>query len=237
MVLLSCAQTTDAERYTAALSALSAEPCTHIDDRTLQAECLSAVSDGLLQQGRADEAGAACAAAGEGRWRDECFFRLADEAGMVGEEARAMCPRAGRFADQCINHAAARDVEQTLLRQPRYGREKQTMNQMVGILAPYVGRQAALSMARSITVSWLARRDDAPFSARTCGTLPAAFCLHVYAQRARSGADSSAPQPWQSRCSEPLSPAVAAEAGLPPYEAEMQAVVSAAWTMLCSPAP
>ena len=60
--------------------------------------------------GRGDDALArrACDAVAEGTWRDECHFRAGEELGRAGHTDLSLrhCAEAGRFARNCVTHAA-----------------------------------------------------------------------------------------------------------------------------------
>ena len=45
------------------------------------------------------------------KMRGECVFLLSDGYQFVGESAMSMCVKAEPFTEDCLRHAAARDVE------------------------------------------------------------------------------------------------------------------------------
>lgn len=229
----------DAEHYAAALGAADAARCGRVRAAATRDECLSAVAVALARARNAEGATAACAQLSSGsRWRDECHFSLADELGLVGSAAVQTCQQAGQYQQDCINHAAAREVEQRLLSQgPRHGQERETTQRMVGILKGYMSEGEAHRMAHSMTISWLARRDDGQvFRPESCGNFDANICTQVYILRARGGElYSRADASWRSRCDQPLTAAVAEQdAELPEFAPEMGEVVQRAWAVLCS---
>ncbi len=74
-------------------------------------------------RGQAEQADAVCARIPEGTWRDECHFRAGEELGRAGFTIPGLrhCAAAGRFARNCITHAAWRLPRQPDLSPARGG--------------------------------------------------------------------------------------------------------------------
>jgi len=76
----------------------------------LRITCLVDVAAGAARAGEDARADAACSAIAPGVWRQECHFRAGEEHGVRGDIELALdhCGRAGRFAGNCVTHAAWR---------------------------------------------------------------------------------------------------------------------------------
>lgn len=55
-----------------------------------------------------------CVQASNEKIRGECFFLVSDGYQLTGEQAMSMCAQADPFTEDCLRHAAARDVEQNI---------------------------------------------------------------------------------------------------------------------------
>jgi len=104
--LLACTPS-DGQLYARSAEALdlisAAELCGQIRVGELRAECL-----GQLSREHPEDPGVAdhCASIEDDRWRDECFFLLAEERWDAGleEEATTLCQRSGQFLSPCFVH-------------------------------------------------------------------------------------------------------------------------------------
>ena len=76
----------------------------------LAVTCRVQAAANLGLRGEADRADEVCAMIPEGTWRDECHFRAGEELGRAGHTIPGLrhCAQAGRFARNCITHAAWR---------------------------------------------------------------------------------------------------------------------------------
>ena len=44
----------------------------------------------------------------------ECLFLIVDQKGLISDSARDLCSKTTPFVEDCLRHAAAREVEQTI---------------------------------------------------------------------------------------------------------------------------
>lgn len=230
------------------LDALDGGPdaCAALSSADLRGECVAFAAYDRAREGRLSEALAACDAAPEGRWRDECVFLAADGAGVHGEEARTLCRRAGRWWQQCVGHAINREAEAVFERFPP-GREPEALDALQAVVARYIGGGEVRDKARRLLVARIAgRTEGGPFTRASCGRAPADVCRDAYAERVRLAAlgheAGGAPvfdapggaEPWRAACGRRVSVERAAAAGLPTWTADAEAVVAAAWARLCA---
>ena len=82
--------------------------CEDVEDAQ---SCLQSV---LQTASSLEEAGTICAPVSNEKIRGECFFLVSDEYQLTGEQAMSMCAKADPFTEDCLRHAAARDVEQNI---------------------------------------------------------------------------------------------------------------------------
>lgn len=235
-MLLSCSSS-DETYLNRAIALGSASPCDRIAAAPLQTECRLAVAQSLAST-HLDEAIAVCTSVPTEVWKDECVFLSIDEAGVVGEEAMAQCAVAGQYRQQCITHAAARDVERQVFAAATPGQERQAHERAEGVLRQYMSGGDARRMARTLVISWLATREPGqPFSARSCGNLRPEMCPEVYVRRAQGdGMRPPDDAPWRALCGAPLDSAEqAVRHGLPRWDASGAAMAAEGWQRLCQP--
>lgn len=79
--------------------------CAAIEEQGLRGDCGLVVSRRVIGS-RSGEAARWCPEVEEGRWRDECWFKAAEDAQHQGaiEVARERCARAGSFRSECEFH-------------------------------------------------------------------------------------------------------------------------------------
>lgn len=84
------------------------EGCATLTLESLQTTCYVQTAADAGHVGDDATARAACSQTPEGTWRDECHFRAGEELGRGGFTDLALrhCAEAGRFARNCVTHAA-----------------------------------------------------------------------------------------------------------------------------------
>ena len=84
--------------------------CDDLPFEALAVTCRVQAAANFGLHGQAERAGEVCAQIPEGTWRDECHFRAGEELGRAGHTIPGLrhCAQAGRFARNCITHAAWR---------------------------------------------------------------------------------------------------------------------------------
>ncbi|MCB9746023.1 MAG: hypothetical protein H6740_25835 [Alphaproteobacteria bacterium] len=180
--LLACGRAPSPEQaYLAALDADAAEACLPISDPQLRGECVSLTALRLARQGRQDEATAACALEGLGRWQGECWFMVADGLEAEPALARTLCERAGPHRGQCLSHAAGR-LAGALFEEP--GGEPEKLTQLEALVADFrSGPRVQEEAWRMLVAQRAAARPGAPFSLALCGDLEPERCADILAAR------------------------------------------------------
>lgn len=237
LLLLACAPPSDRELYLQALDVGGVEAgglCAQIQDRSLQGECLSHAAATLVKGGHAEEGFRRCREILDPVWQEECWFLVADEAELLGEEARGACRHAGRFRAHCLGHAIGREVRDVETRFGKVGQEAALMQGITEVVARY--KPGAPPDQRLTTVHTLmsriiaAREAELPFDPVRCGEAPPELCDRAY----RTSLDGTPREiDLEAPCHAELSREAVAEAGLRTWVEDQDGLGERVWTQLC----
>lgn len=209
---------TQAERWQRALTE-GPELCAGLDDPMAQGSCVTA-SAPTLARTDLEAALRACTAAST-PWLEECMFRVADAALITGDDAARVCPLSGRYAGQCLGHAASREAD-LLFATP--GQEPEGLARLRARVDVYRKGRRAEEEARGLAARAIARRSpEQPFAAALCGRAPVDLCVYAYTQRSILSA------PAEALC--------AGSAPWPEVAEDAQSLAAEARASLCSPKP
>ena len=204
-------------------------PCLEIVDSNVQGDCLTALIE--ANPSNADNE-AFCAQLESEKWKGECFFQLSDAGALVGEAAKRTCQKAGAFSEDCLRHAAARDVEQNI----HLAELKQAQNllpRIYSIVKNYLVDSIAQPMARDMLVRMVAaHQPDKPFSAEYCRGLTADTCVQIYIVRSLGSAEQD-DTAWRGACGSEMTPSKAVSLGWSSYRPDQQSIVDKAWRQAC----
>ncbi len=242
--LLGCGPAPDPDRaaYTASLALLeedaaaAAAACAPIDDPVVYGECALFAAAALARTGA--DARPVCGGITQPAWREACYFDIADAMQLTGPDARAACASAGQFRDRCLAHALNRLGAQAAALAPESG----AMVQMLAGQARALGLngQQADDAARDVVAQhlagvWRERAPDPPVFRRVdCGTADDATCAKAYRLVVKDASGEKRPA---APCRpSPTREAVEA-AGLPTWDADMDAPARAVWGGFCRPPP
>ena len=226
---LACSQKEDGELYRLALEQTNPSVCLELSNVELQGDCITAV---VSENPNRVENERLCNEIVSEKWKGECYFQLSDSGQFIGSQAIQLCSKAGPFSEDCLRHAAARDVELNVhladLKQA-----KSLLPRIYGIVKQYLMDSIAQPMARDMLVRMVATHlPSEPFSARFCDGLSPDTCTQIYIVRSLGSGDQG-DKSWASACEVPLSARTAVELGLADYTKKMQSVVDRAWGQMC----
>lgn len=172
-------QPSEAALYTQALSGAGLDTeerlalCARLQKPDRQAECIAGVvhASALPEDTRCDRIPA-------GRWRDECWFKLAERRGprLSPEDAAAACVRAGDYMRPCVGHVLSHHVQQLHTTGP----EPEQVDALAAEWADALGTPAAVS--DTWRFYWELEQRDAPDPTR-CATAP---CMQALAANHRA---------------------------------------------------
>lgn len=241
--LLACSGSgpTEAEERAAYLAAVDAgDPaaCGAITREELRGECTAQGAREQADAGRAEAAWATCGAMPGGAWRDECHFLVADALALTDDAARRACADAGRYREQCLGHAIAREAAVHFGAVP-WGEEARLLVELEAVVGRYIGGGEVQLKARRLLAGELASRElDAPFGEANCGSAPREVCVDAYAERVKRAARlvnaGESDGSWRHACGKEVSLERARALDLPLWEPDQHDVVQDAWRELCA---
>ena len=230
---VACSPKSDSELYTLALSKQNPALCLEILNGDVQGDCMTAVIEAAPSS---TENESFCARLESEKWKGECHFQLSDANLLVGEKAKVMCQKAGEFSEDCLRHAAARDVEQHI----HLAELKQAQNllpRIYGIVKNYLVDSIAQPMARDMLVRMVAAyQPNTPFSAEYCRGLTPDTCVQIYIVRSL-GSGQQDDTAWRGACGSEMTPRLAVSLGWANYHPAQQSVVNKAWRQVCQSSP
>ena len=233
MIWLLACQTLDEETlHQRALQQQDPVACQELSEERI-AECLSSVI-ALSAVSDANKTLQSCGAIQQKKWRGECFFLVSDTVELIGEDALSVCAIADPFVQDCLRHAAARDVEQNLLSKTDAKDPLKVMSRIHQIIRFYLPEEISQPMARDMLLRWLADPISKPFDARACQGLPTDMCVQLYLVASLgSGRQWTGEEQWWQHCATGLPLERSEEYGFLPWTEEMAPIISQAWKQIC----
>ena len=193
-------------------------------------------------EGTVDEAIAVCQQLPEGELRGECAFLLSDGSELMGDVARTMCAVATPFEEDCLRHAAAREVETTIL--PTLSNVNPNPMKLLprihGVVRQYLPAEIAESMSRDMMIRFQASRVETLFDSESCTGLNPSICSQVYivaSLGSRGQWTEHFSEPWMASCSRDITVEDATTWGWKQWTVSMEEVVQQAHQQLCQALP
>lgn len=171
--------------------------------------------------------------------RGECVFLISDGYQLIGEQAMSMCAKAIPFTEDCLRHAAARDVERNIFSTLTHATPPpmKLMPRIYGTVQRYLPAQISESMSRDMMIRFQASKVEDSFSSAACIGLTPAICAQVYIVASLGSRDQWSQyveEPWMQECGTQLTNARAADWGWKTWEPSMERSVQRAYSQLCS---
>jgi hypothetical protein len=215
--------------------------CHQIREEALRSDCISWNAQAQLHAGEQSAAEASCEQLPlSSRWRDECYFQLADHLKAHPQQARRLCDLTGSYQAWCHNHIVRNAIEAQFSELPRGGEdaiEQRAREQASSSLPP----EDAASTARHVVARLIAARRDAPFDRDlSCGSASERTCIMALEERLLDQAWSNQPDPVQVRqrlallCRHPLDVESAEAAGFVGWTPTTGRIARRAWARVCS---
>lgn len=228
---IGCQPQTDSELYLGALAEEDPGKCLEISAPDIAGDCLSAL---VVKTPHAAHWHTTCTQIDDSEWQGECFFQLSDAGAHIGDSARSICAKASPFSEDCLRHAAARDVEQKV-NLGELTQAQRLMPRIYSLLKEYLPDPIAQPMARDMLVRMVAQaKPNLPFSKVFCEGLSVDTCIQIYIVRSLgSGHQESNDDTWREHCGASINISTADSLGWASYTPNMQDTVSKAWKQVC----
>ena len=182
-----------------------------------------------------------CQALPEGDLRGECAFLISDEAKLIGEMAREVCQFATPFQEDCLRHAAGREVDsQILAKLVNSPQPLKLMPRIHGVVRQYLPPEIAEPMSREMMIRFQASQVTTLFEPNVCEGLEPGVCAQVYivaSMDARGQWSEHLREPWMEACGETLTTQQAMDWGWKVWSPTMETVVQLAYQQLCQALP
>ncbi len=193
-------------------------------------------------EGTIDEALELCKTLNDERLAGECAFLFSDEGKLTGELARTMCAAATPFEEDCLRHAAARDVEQNIYPDLRLSNPApmKLVPRIFGVVSQYLPSEIAEPMSRDMMIRLQASKIQGAFDANDCAGLTPSLCAQVYivgSLGSRGQWSEHVEEPWMKQCGTVLTPDTASEWGWMAWTSDVDATVQTAYGQLCQALP
>ena len=193
-------------------------------------------------EGTVDDAIELCTQLPKGELRGECAFLLSDGSELIGDLARMMCAVSAPFEEDCLRHAAAREVEQDIL--PTLinvtPNPMKLLPRIHGVVRQYLPAEIAESMSRDMMIRFQASRVDQTFDSESCTGLNPSICSQVYivaSLGSRGQWTEHFEEPWMDSCSRSITVDDATAWNWKKWTLPMDAVVQQAHQQMCQALP
>jgi len=208
------------------------DQCQHVEDTQ---SCMQVV---IQQLSSAEEGLSSCAQVSDTKMRGECFFLLSDGYQLIGEDALSMCAQAEPFTEDCLRHAAARDVEVNIFSTLTHATPQpmKLMPRIYGTVQRYLPAQIAESMSRDMMIRFQASRVGDTFDRESCSGLNPSICAQVYIVASLGSRDQWSEyieEPWMRGCGTQLTQSAAEDWGWKSWKPSMEQIVQQAYRQLC----
>ena len=216
--------------------ACDSNPLNRCEQEKDPAECLQRA---VLEVGGVNEASPLCSRMTDDTLRGECFFLISDGYQLIGEQARTLCVSAVPYTEDCLRHAAARDVEQNIFPTLTHASPQpmKLMPRIYGVVQQYLPAQVAESMSRDMMIRFQASKVSDSFSREACTGLNPSICAQVYIIASLGSRDQWSAyfeEPWMKACGNKLTVSSAVEWGWKSWNPTMDPVVQQAYQQICN---
>ena len=221
----------------------STSPFQHCENTNEPQLCLMEEMNTQMQNKRdIQELLDACSLLTDRSLKGECYFLVSDESKLTGDNAREVCRFAEPFSEDCLRHAAAREVEQSIFAtlensQPNPMR---VLPRIHGVVRNYLPAEIAEPMARDMVLRFQASRIGSDFDTADCLGLQSNLCSQVYilaALGSREQWTKGFEEPWMLACGRDITVQDAEGWSWPHWQGEMDAVVQNAMQQICQALP
>ena len=180
-----------------------------------------------------------CSQLTEASVRGECHFLVSDIHQLTGQSARQICTQATPFTEDCLRHAAGRDVEMTIFSTLTQATPQpmKLLPRIHGVVKQYLPPQIAESMSRDMMIRFQASRVTERMTSIDCTGLNPAMCSQVYivaSLGSRGQWTEYFEEPWMVHCGNALTNVEAREWGWKTWTPDMDAVVQQAYSQICN---
>ena len=201
-------------------------------------ECLQTV---ILETSSAEELLESCARLGDQTVRGECHFLVSDIHQLTGDAARQICTQATPFTEDCLRHAAGREVEMTIFSTLTQATPQpmKLLPRIHGVVKQYLPPQIAESMSRDMMIRFQASRVSEQMTRTDCTGLNPAMCAQVYivaSLGSRGQWTEYLEEPWMLSCGNVLTKVDAQTWGWKTWTPDLDAVVQQAYSQICNAA-
>ena len=215
--------------------ACDSNPLNKCEQEKEQGECLQSA---VLEIGDVDKASSMCSNLNYQEMRGECFFLISDGYQLIGTQAKTLCTSAVPYTEDCLRHAAARDVEQNIFPTLTHASPQpmKLMPRIYGVVQQYLPKQVAESMSRDMMIRFQASKVGESFSSESCIGLNPSICTQVYiiaSLGSREQWSSYFEEPWMQACGNKLTASSAVEWGWKSWTPTMDVVVQQAYQQIC----
>jgi len=171
--------------------------------------------------------------------RGECHFLLSDIHQLTGQSARQICNQATPFTEDCLRHAAGREVEMTIFSTLTQATPQpmKLLPRIHGVVKQYLPPQIAESMSRDMMIRFQAGRVTDQITSTDCTGLNPAMCSQVYivaSLGSRGQWTEYLEEPWMLHCGKGFTNVEAKEWGWKTWTPDMDAVVQQAYSQICN---
>ncbi len=193
-------------------------------------------------EGTVEQALELCDTLTDERLKGECAFLFSDEGKLTGELARNMCAAATPFEEDCLRHAAARDVEQNIYPNLKLANPTpmKVVPRIFGVVSQYLPSEIAEPMSRDMMIRLQASKIEGSFDISDCNGLTPSLCAQVYivaSLGSRGQWSEHVEEPWMSHCGTVLLVEKATEWGWKSWTNDVDATVQTAYQQLCQALP
>ena len=198
-------------------------------------ECLSSA---VLEIGDVNKASSMCSKLNDEQMRGECLFLVSDGYQLIGEQAMTLCDASEPYTEDCLRHAAARDVEQNIFPTLTHASPQpmKLMPRIYGVVQQYLPEQVAESMSRDMMIRFQASKVGESFTSESCIGLNPSICAQVYIIASLGSRDQWSTyfeEPWMQACGSKLSVSSAVEWGWKSWTPTIDTVVQQAYQQIC----
>jgi hypothetical protein len=224
----------DVSLYQKAIQQNNIKYCNRLNDSSRVSECTSTVA-GNIAKYDPNKSLKICDKIKDSKWRGECFFLVSDTAQLIGDDARSVCKLSSPFEEDCLRHAAARDVEQNLYTIINNQQPMKLMPRIYDVLKTYLDEKVAQPMARDMLLRYLSSEITPPFVSDSCSEIPNDMCVQLFIISSFGSAGQwSGKEYWWKHCGKQITKESGKEIGFMDWHEDMSSIVSKAWMQMCN---
>ena len=181
-----------------------------------------------------------CQNISEQKWRGECYFLISDLSQAIKSEGKRLCSLAEPFQEDCLRHAAARDVELNLypVLVNKNAKPMKVMPRIFGIVQDYLPHEVAQPMARDMLLRKYATELRTPFTRASCKGMDVDMCSQLYIIASLGGNQQwNGTETWFQYCDQQITSELARSFSWMVFTADSQEIVQRAFRQICQAKP